>query len=121
MANGISFEEDGRRGDASPSLIELPALTEPGVLSALSDVATATALDLLAAFRAQGVDLGNPRNAEIVQATIRVVDDHIAGSLHALGALDDKAYGRLMQALAGLSLAIGDATYAVTGTAPAAG
>jgi hypothetical protein len=120
MAHGTSFEEDGRGGDASPSLIEeLPALTDPAALTALSDVARATALDVLHAFHAQGVDLGVARNAEIVQATIRVVDDKIAGALHAIGALDPNAYGRVMQALAGLSLAVADANFTVTGVAPA--
>lgn len=121
MAHGTSFEEEGRGcGDASPSLIELHALTEPGVLTALPDAAAATALDILKAFHGQGVDLGKPRNAEIVQATIRIIDEHIAGGLRIVGALDDATYGRLMQALAGLSLAVGDANYAVTGVAPAA-
>jgi len=114
MAPGISFEEE----DGLPALIEISVLTEPGILTALPDLAAATALDLLQAFSAQGVDLGNPRNAEIVQATIRVVDDHLVGPLHAVGALDTEAYGRLMQALAGLSLTVSDATFAVTGTGP---
>jgi hypothetical protein len=108
MAHGTRLDDDGCGDLSAPVVADLPTLVLTAA-AALPDVAGAVAYDLIEAFRRQGVDLGKKRNAEVVQATIRVFDDHMIAPLHATGAMDTETYGRVVQALAGLSLAVSDA------------